>query len=82
MTDPRVVHYWDPDAEIGGWFGQNKDEIGFSYFSGATVWDAYLLFGPGAAWVDAPAPLESFGFTVLADKEDLNTAIDELWRAG
>ena len=79
MTDPRVVHYWDTDQEIGKWFGQNQDEIGFSYFSGATVWDVYLLFGPTAEWADVPSPLESFGFTVPADKEELQSAIDRLW---
>jgi len=82
LTDPRVVHYWDIEAEIGRWFGQNQDAIGFSYFSGAVVWDAYLLFGPQAQWTDVPNPLESFGFTVLADKDELAAAIDELWPAG
>lgn len=81
LTDPRVVHYWDAEAEIGRWFGEHRDEIGFSYFSGAVVWDAYLLFGPDAEWREVPVPLESFGFTVLADKEELADAIDELWLA-
>ncbi len=79
MTDPRVVHYWDSDAEIGRWFGQNQDNIGFSYFSDAVVWDAYFLFGPDAEWTDVPTPLESFGFTVLADKEELFETIGDLW---
>ena len=79
LTDARVVHYWDTDAEIGRWFGQNQEDIGFSYFSRAIVWDAYFLFGPDAEWTDVPKPLESFGSTVLADKDDLKAAITAVW---
>ena len=81
LTDPRVVHYWDTEADIGQYFGQNRDAIGFTYFSGAIVWDAYLLFGPEAQWTDVPTPLESFGFTVLADKEELAQAVARIWAA-
>jgi hypothetical protein len=81
LTDPRVVHYWDTEAEIGRYFGQNQEAIGFTYFSGAIVWDAYLLFGPEAQWTDVPTPLESFGFTVLADKDDLAQAVARIWAA-
>lgn len=79
LTDPRVVHYWDTEGDIGRYFGENQDAIGFRYFSGATVWDAYLLFGPEAKWTDVPTPLESFGFTVLADKEELAQAVTRIW---
>ncbi len=43
------------------------------------MWDAYFLFGPDAEWTDVPIPLESFGLTVLADKEELFEAIGDLW---
>ncbi len=79
LTDPRVVHYWDTEADIGRYFGQNQAAIGFTYFSGAIVWDAYLLFGPEAQWIDVPTPLESSGFTVLADKDDLAQAVARIW---
>ena len=81
MTDPRVVHYWDDDQEIGWWFQDHKEEVGFSFFSGSVVWDSYLLFDAEATWTEIPQPLESFGFTVLADKDELAQALDQIFEA-
>ena len=71
MTDPRVTHFWDPDQEIGRWFEQNEQLIGFDFDKGPIVWDSFLLFGPAATWAETPQPLVSFGNTVIADKEEL-----------
>jgi hypothetical protein len=32
---------------------------GLGFVPGVIVWDAYLLFGPGALWEDVPSPLQS-----------------------
>lgn len=74
LTDPRVTHYWDPDQEIGRWFDQNEQSIGFDFNRGPIVWDAFLLFGPEATWKDIPDPLISFGNTVIADNDELHEA--------
>lgn len=78
LTDPRVTHYWDPDQEVGRWFDQNEQSIGFDFNRGPVVWDSFLLFGPEATWTATPSHLVSFGNTVLADKEELLEATMEL----
>ena len=74
LTDPRVTHYWDPDQDIGRWFDQNEQVIGFEFNKGPVVWDSFLLFGPEATWSGFPAPLISFGNTVIADNDELHEA--------
>lgn len=71
LTDHRVTHYWDPDQEIGRWFDENEQLVGFDFNRGPIVWDSFLLFGPNATWEETPAPLVAFGNTVIADKEEL-----------
>lgn len=80
LTDPRVTHYWDADQDIGRWFDQNEQAIGFDFNNGPIVWDSFLLFGPEATWSDLPTPLISFGNTVIADNDELHEATMKLLR--
>ena len=74
LTDPRVTHYWDADQEIGTWFEENENLIGFDFNKGPIVWDSFFLFDSEATWDDFPFPLVTYGNTVLADKEELLAA--------
>lgn len=74
-----MTHYWDPDQEIGRWFDENEQLIGFEFNHGLVVWDSYLLFGSEATWEQTPAPLVLFGYTIIADSEELLEATKMLW---
>lgn len=78
LTEPRVTHYWDPNQDVGRWFDENEQAICFDFNKGPIVWDSYLLFGPEVTWAAVPAPLISFGNTVISDKDDLLEATQTL----
>ncbi len=78
LDDYRVTHYWDIDQEIGAWFYDNQDLIGFEFDKEPIVWDSFFLFGPEATWAEIPKPLFSYGNTVLAEKEELLVAVQEV----
>jgi hypothetical protein len=40
--DPRVMHFWDGELQVGKWFARQVD--GYD----GTSWDTYYLYGPGA----------------------------------
>ncbi len=67
MTDPRVIHLWDEEKIAGQWFAENME--GYE----GIVWDIYYLYGPEAEWTHIPQPLISSGFTVLGQREELQT---------
>ena len=79
MTDPRVVHLWDAEGELGRWFFEHREKVGLGFVPGVIVWDAYLLFGPGAQWEDVPSPLQSWGYTVIGTSDRLKTDLQMLW---
>lgn len=79
LTDARVTQYWDADGDIGTWFEDHEDVIGFSSNTGTFVWDAYLLFGPDATWENTPEPLALYGRTVLAAKDELLAEVTDIW---
>ena len=72
LSDPRVVHLWDPQDRLGDWFVAHQTD----YQAGD--WDAYLLFGPGAAWTSRPPPLISSGGSVIDTKDQLQQSIAPL----
>jgi hypothetical protein len=42
------------------------------------LWDAYLLYGPGASWNDQPPEVESWGATILATRATLERDLKRL----
>ena len=72
LSDSRVVHLWDPQDRLGDWFVAHQTD----YQAGD--WDAYLLFGPGAAWTSRPPPLISSGGSVIDTKDQLQQSIAPL----
>jgi hypothetical protein len=75
LTDPRVVHLWDPQDLLGDWFLAHQPD----YQAGD--WDAYLLFGPHATWHNEPPPLISSGGTVIGTSDQLASSIAPLLKA-
>jgi hypothetical protein len=72
LTDPRVVHLWDPQDVSGDWLAANLD--GYQ----GSDWDTYLLFGPDATWASQPTPLRSSGGGVAAQIDQLSQALSPL----
>ncbi len=65
ITDDRAIHFWDEERLAGFWFAESTT------FSGPIAWDIYYLYGPDAEWVEEPAPLVSWGYTLLGKREQL-----------
>ena len=76
LTDERAVHYWDDDAELSHFLSVHSSELGFEV--DGTLWDAYLLFAPGARWNDIPEPLVGFGAPVIAAADRLALELDQV----
>ena len=72
LDDPRVLQYWDSEGITGTYFAENDlGGLGSSGF----VYDVYYVFGPGATWADAPAPLAGSGGPVLYEGDKLLGAL-------
>lgn len=69
LDDPRVQHFWDERRVAGEWLA-DPDHIDLDY-PGPIVWDAYLLFRPGARWQDSPTELASAGWTLIGTADKL-----------
>lgn len=79
LSDERVTEIWDAEGGLAGWFGDNRDAMGFGFFGGALVWDAGFVFGPEATWEEIPLPLEEFGNTIIADRDVLRRSLEAIW---
>lgn len=47
MSDPRVAHFWDPEATVGRAF---REVLGTS----EPAWDVWMLFDQDARWDQQP----------------------------
>jgi len=76
MSDPRVMHFWDGERQIGQWFAEQVE--GYRGVS----WDTYYLYGPNAKWETVPSPLVGSGGTIYRKREalemQLSTLVDSL----
>jgi hypothetical protein len=72
MPDPRVMHFWDDEAEIGQWFAKQVD--GYE----GIAWDAYYLYGPDATWEAVPSPLVDSGSTIYSERQTLKMQVSTL----
>ncbi len=75
VTDPRVRHFWDEQRLVGNWFSTSV------LHREGTTWDFYALYGPDATWGTAPPQAQSQGGTILARRNQLQTAITALLRS-
>jgi hypothetical protein len=72
LSDSRVMHFWDGDAQVGEWFARQVD--GYQGIS----WDVYYLYGPDATWETVPSPLVDSGGTIIDERETLETEVRKL----
>ena len=72
LSDSRVIHFWDSDAQVGEWFARQVD--GYQGIS----WDVYYLYGPDATWETVPSPLVSSGGTIVDERETLEMEVRKL----
>lgn len=72
MPDPRVIHFWDGETEIGQWFAEQVE--GYR----GIAWDVYYLYGPDAVWEEVPSPLIRSGGTIYGERETLRTQLNAL----
>ena len=73
MPDPRALHYWDREEEVGTWFA-HQDRY-WNLVRGPNAWDIYYLFGPDAAWNETPGPLLDSGYPMVQKTEGLKEAL-------
>ncbi len=76
VTDYRVTHFWDEQKVVGNWFS------GEVLHREGTTWDFYALYRPDATWGSAPPPAVSQGGTIISKRNQLQTALLPLLRAG
>ena len=72
MPDPRVIHFWDGERQVGIWFAENVE--GYRGVS----WDTYFLYGPDATWETIPTSLVGSGGTIYDQRETLRSQVAEL----
>lgn len=80
LTDARFLHRWDEPKAIGRLLRANVAALGPRADGGAyradvdAVWDAYLLYRPGARWTGTlPDGLVSWGSTIMRTRTTLAT---------
>jgi hypothetical protein len=69
FPDARVTNLWDQHAVSSQWFAGHVAQ------QPPPTWDYYMLFGPGATWKAAPAPVVSQGGPVIGSSGQLLAAI-------
>ncbi len=72
LTDPRVIHLWDPQDLVGDWLVANLPD------NQAGDWDAYWVFDSTANWTKEPPALISSGSSVIGESETLASSITPL----
>jgi len=66
LADKRVRHYWDGKDRVG----LELASTGIGGLGGGVVWDAFLVFGRDATWIDAPGPLVAAGSNVIDSTDE------------
>jgi hypothetical protein len=75
LPDRRVRHWWDDSKNVGRWFYP----VVPTNTKGDIQWDAFYLYGEQATWTDQqPAPLLTWGRTILTDRKKLTDKLAEI----
>lgn len=75
LEGPSVREYWDGKRAVGTSLA--RADVGGLGYAGI-VWDAFILFGPDATWIDAPAPVVASGSPVVDSTADLQAGLRRL----
>jgi hypothetical protein len=73
LPDPRVIHFWDGDVQVGQWFAEQVE--GYRGVS----WDTYYLYGPDATWETVPSSLVGSGGTIYGERDALKMHLQTLF---
>ena len=76
MPDPRALHYWVGKRTVGTWLA--RQDRYWQLFRGPSAWDIYYIFGPDAAWGEAPGPLLDSGYPLVQKTEELREALSRI----
>lgn len=77
LTDPRVRHYWDAQRAVGRLYLQLLPAIWAKRAAETVlpdadaVWDAFLVYPPGAQWTDQPPDVVRWGAPILRTSDGL-----------
>ena len=86
LTDPRVTHYWDEPREVGRVYLANLASMigrraAMTLSPTADVlWDAFFLYEPGDSWREPVPPPMSWGYPIMATRDQLVKEVDALLR--
>ena len=79
ILDSRATHYWDGERLLGTWFPKQQEYESVTF--GPIAWDTYFLYGPDAKWGEVPAPLTTYGRTVISKSRNLEKSLNQLLAA-
>ena len=71
LVDPRATHFWD-----GGRLVSDELAEGAGVPAGGLLWDAFLVFGPDAAWEGTPPEPVARGAPVVSELRRLEAALE------
>ena len=76
VSDPRATNLWDEKRLVSRTLGDSVEG------ASPPVWDAYLLYGPEAAWGKEPPRPVGTGSTIYGAREQLRTELQPLLGQG
>ena len=85
FTDERVEQRWDEPKAAGIWFLEHLHDLrparrvdGKFPQRVDAMWDTWLLFDRSATWKDVPDGLVSWGYPIMANREQLQEDLESL----
>ena len=86
LTDPRVLHYWDEERDVGRRYLSHLPAM-MERRAPATLppaadvmWDAFFVYAPGDRWQDpVPVPV-SWGYPIMVTRDQLLSQVAALVR--
>jgi polyisoprenoid-binding protein YceI len=85
LTDPRVIHFWDPQRVASIWLAGHQDYKGPQRSAlartvdgliwGKAIWDTYFLYGPQAKWDESLSGLMISGFPIAYHWGDIRRTL-------
>ncbi len=85
FTDKRVQQRWDEPKAAGVWFLEHLRDLrparrvdGKFPQRVDAMWDTWLLFDRNATWKDVPDGLVSWGYPIMANRQQLQEDLESI----
>ncbi len=86
LTDRRVTHKWDEGKVVGTWYARELYDLMPRVAPKATglggplpvLWDAYLIYRPGATFAKHADGLERWGRTILNTRQTFAEEVEKI----